>query len=222
METMNARYGVVLTFICLLVVLTGVLTGCAAPAPEAAPAVTPVTPAPASTVSAPCALPPLVVPTPPARIPAYLELDPATNLHMTGSVQYIDVASYRLVVKGRVDRPLSFTYDDLRCLPKKQMRSLLVCPGFFQDMATWAGAPLDVVLAMAGVQAGSTQVLLISADGYATTLPLQNITPDKNDLLAYEWEGQPLPIVHGFPVRAVLPGESGGSWVKWLVALEVQ
>ena len=143
---MSTRWGVVFVVFCFLIVLTA----CASPAPDAAPTAPPATPAPASTLITPCVLPPLVAPTPPARIPDYLELDPATNLHMTGSVQRIDAASYRLVVTGLVDRPLSLAYDDLRCLPKKQVRSLLNCPGFFQDMATWAGAPLDMVLALAG------------------------------------------------------------------------
>ena len=141
---------------------------------------------------------------------------------MTGNVQQIDVASYRLVVTGLVDRPLSLTYDDLRCLPKRQVRTLLECPGFFQDTATWAGAPLDVVLSMAGVQRAGREVRLVSADGYVTDLPLSDITAERDYLLAYEWEGQPLPILHGFPVRAVLPERGGGSWVKWLVALEVK
>ena len=162
------------------------------------------------------------MPTAPARIPEYLELDPATNLHMTGTVQKIDVNTYHLVVKGLVDRPLSLTYDDLRCLTKQEVRSPLICPGYFEDTATWAGVPLDAVLALAGVQKGAVQVRLRSADGFATDLSLLNLSLEKDSLLAYEWEGQPLPILHGFPVRAVLPDQPGGSWVKWLVEMEVE
>ena len=212
---MSTRCGMVLAVFCSLVVLAG----CASSA--ATPSATPPTPAPAPIPITPCVLAPLVVPTPPARIPEYLELDLTTSLHMTGKVQYIDVTSYRLAVTGRVDRPLSLTYDDLRCLPKKQVHSLLECPGFFEDAATWAGAPLDVVLAMAGVQKGSTEIRMLSADGYSAPLLLQDIAPEQDYLLAYEWEGQPLPILHGFPVRAVLPNQPGGRWVKWLVAIEV-
>jgi DMSO/TMAO reductase YedYZ molybdopterin-dependent catalytic subunit len=215
---MSTRCKIALAVFCGLVIMTG----CALPAPTATRVAPPATASSVPIPITPCRIPPLVAPTPPARIPAYLELDLATNLHMTGTVQPIDIASYRLEVKGLVDRSLSLTYDDLRCLPKEQVRSLLECPGFFQDLATWAGAPLDVVLAMAGVQARAARVRLIAADGYAATLPLQDITPEKDYLLAYEWEGQPLPIVHGYPVRAVLPERTGGEWIKQLVALEVQ
>jgi DMSO/TMAO reductase YedYZ molybdopterin-dependent catalytic subunit len=41
-------------------------------------------------------------------------------------------------------------------------------------------------------------------------------------LLAYEWEGKALPVLHGYPVRAVFPGLPGTKWVKWLVAIQVQ
>ena len=37
--------------------------------------------------------------------------------------------------------------------------------------------------------------------------------------LAYEWAGEPLPVVHGFPVRAVFPESGGSFWVKWLVEI---
>jgi len=213
---MITRLCALLALLCCLMVVIGCASPLAPP-PQATPA---GTPAPAAV--APCNLPPLVAPTPPARIPAYLELDPATNLHMTGSVQSIDAASYRLTVTGRVGRPLSLTYDDLRCLPKKEVRSELVCPGFFVDTATWAGAPLDAVLEMAGLPVGAAAVRLRSADGYDATLRLVGATLEKEYILAYEWDGQPLPIVHGYPVRAVLPGVTGGSWIKWLVGIEVE
>jgi sulfane dehydrogenase subunit SoxC len=41
------------------------------------------------------------------------------------------------------------------------------------------------------------------------------------NFLAYEWEGHALPRLHGFPIRAVLPGLEGNQWVKWIVGIEV-
>ena len=40
--------------------------------------------------------------------------------------------------------------------------------------------------------------------------------------LAYEWQRQPVPILHGFPLRAVIPDFGGWTWVKWLVGIEVE
>lgn len=139
---------------------------------------------------------------------------------MTGTAPQIDLESYRLKVTGKIENPLILTYDDLRCLPKLEVHCTLVCPGFFEDTATWAGAPLAPVLELAGVQAGASNVRLISADGYSTYVSLQ-VARREESTLAYEWEGEPVPILHGFPIRAVFPEVQGNTWVKWLVEIEV-
>ena len=139
---------------------------------------------------------------------------------MTGTAPQIDLGSYRLKVTGKVENPLSLTYSDLRCMPKIEVRCTLVCPGFFEDTATWAGAPLAAVLELAGVQTEASNVRLISADGYSNYVSLQ-VARREESFLAYEWEGEPVPILHGFPIRAVFPEVQGNTWVKWLVEIEV-
>lgn len=185
------------------------------PAPARATEAAAPSPAPA------CDLAPVVAPTPPAQIPGYTQVDPATGLHMTGTPQRIDLATYRLQVTGKVVRPLSLTYDDLRCLPRVEQSCLLICPGYFEDTATWAGASLGHVLELAEVQADATSLHLVSADGFAAIIDLETARA-ADSFLAYEWEGEPLPILHGFPVRAVLASQLGGKWVKWLVEIRVE
>lgn len=176
----------------------------------------------AGTVSeSPCSLPPITVPKLPDRIPGYTELDPDTGLHVTGSAQRIDLESYVLEITGKVTQPLALKYDDLRCLPKITSRPALICPGFFEDTATWSGASLEYVLKLAGARKAATHIRLVSADGYAALVEMKEALSGEN-FLAYEWEGKPLPVLHGFPVRAVFPGANGNRWVKWLVRIEVQ
>ena len=209
-----------LRFFWLLAALLGILVGCTTQPSAAVAPLEVETTAPLATeapAAAPCVLPAVVPPTPPAVMPGYTELDPATGLHMTGTPQEIDLDSYRLRVTGLVERPLELTYDELRCLPKVRRQAKLVCPGFFVDEATWAGARIGEVLALAGVQEGATRIKLVGADGYARELAIDEQLTDTG-LVAYEWEGEPLPALHGFPMRIVLPEFSGGNWVKWLVA----
>ena len=175
---------------------------------------------PAGVDSTPCAVPTIVVPTVPPTIPGYAQLDETTGLHVTGKAQKIDLESYRLEVTGKVKHPLKLSYDDLRCMPRIEARPTLICPGFFADTATWAGTPLKSVLELAGVQEKASGIRLISADGYSAPVPLSEALSDKN-FLAYAWEGKPLPILHGFPVRAVFPELDGDTWMKWLVKIEV-
>jgi DMSO/TMAO reductase YedYZ molybdopterin-dependent catalytic subunit len=200
----------------LVLLAAFVLAACTAQPSIETPASRP-SPAPSPTA---CELEPVVVPTPPAETPGYTELDPATGLHVTGTVPEIDLAEWRLEVTGKVDNPLSLTYDDLRCMRKIEVRCTLVCPGFFEDEATWAGVPLADVLERAQVQSGATGVRLIGGDLYNTFVSLEEARA-KDAFLAYEWEGEPLPILHGFPVRAVFPELNGNRWAKWLIQIEV-
>jgi DMSO/TMAO reductase YedYZ molybdopterin-dependent catalytic subunit len=163
-----------------------------------------------------CVLTPVVVPTKPDIIPKSLELDETTGMHMTGFVQELDITSYRLMVSGKVDHPLSLSYDDLRCLPKVTTSASVSCGGFFTDSATWSGVPIRDILTLAGVQPDAVAVKLVSADDYFVNISIEAAF-DPHNFLAYEWQGQPLPILHGFPVRAVFPGMPGNQWLKWLV-----
>jgi DMSO/TMAO reductase YedYZ molybdopterin-dependent catalytic subunit len=193
-----------------------------APSHTPAPSDTPEpsdTPVP-STPALSCSLSPVAAPTA-APYPGYAQLDPYTGLHATGETQVLDLETYRLRISGLVDRPLELSYDEIRCLPRIQDRPLLVCPDTFEDRATWAGASLRDVLKLAGVQAAARQAEFVGADGYRVTLPLERARQPAN-FLAYEWEGEPLPRLHGFPLRAVMPAEIGGYWVKWLVEIRVQ
>ncbi|MBD3305142.1 molybdopterin-dependent oxidoreductase [candidate division KSB3 bacterium] len=174
----------------------------------------------ASETPTPCPGPPVAVPTPPAETPGYAQEDLTTGLHVTGTAQEIDLESYRLEVTGKVENPLSLSFDELRCLPKITDRPTLICPGFFQDVAVWSGASLKAVLEQADVQEDAKSIRLKSADGYSSTVPLEDALTDEN-FLAYEWEGEPVPILHGFPVRAVFPKLPGNRWVKWLIEIEV-
>ena len=168
----------------------------------------------------PCGLPPITIPILPDVIPGYAQLDKTTGLHVTGNPPQIDFASYRLSVTGLVENPISFTYDELRCMPKVTDDPNLACRGFFDDVASWSGVLLSDILEQAKPIEGAERVILISADGYQADISL-GVAMDGESFLAYELEGQPLPILHGFPLRAVIPSREGLYWVKWLVEIQV-
>ncbi|MBN1321503.1 MAG: molybdopterin-dependent oxidoreductase [Thermoleophilia bacterium] len=197
--------------------------GSATTATTSAPATTDSTASSISTTTtvAPADLEPVVVPGLPADIPGYTEVDPATGLHVTGEPVVVELATYRLKVGGKVAKELSLTYDDVRRLPKVTASPLLNCPGFFTDQATWSGASLKAILEMAGVQPDAERIKMKSADGYSISLTLENALRTES-FLAYELMGETLPVLHGFPLRAVIPGKDGNLWVKWLVELTVE
>lgn len=174
-----------------------------------------------SATSDQCNLSLIKIPRWPDYIPSKAELDPATGLHMTGRPVEINLTSYRLKVFGKVDHPLELSYNDLRCMPKVTSKVTIICKGNFEDFSTWAGVPISHVLDQAGVQAGASAVNLNAGDGYSNQASLEeSLSPEA--FLAYEWvDGQPLPVLFGFPLRAVYPAQLGYYDVKWLLEMEV-
>jgi DMSO/TMAO reductase YedYZ molybdopterin-dependent catalytic subunit len=154
--------------------------------------------------------------------PDYLEVDPATGLHITGTPMEVEIATYRLKVTGKVERELSLSYEDILALTPKVTGSLdLVCPGYFVDKAAWSGVPFKTILDMAGVQADAAWVRMKAADGYSIKVELQ-VALEPDSFLAYQLDGKTLPVSQGFPLRAVFPGQEGNRWVKWILELVVE
>jgi len=168
-----------------------------------------------------CGLKPVKAPPYPSVIPGSTQLDETTGLHMTGLVQDIDLPSYRLRVTGLVETELSLQYDELRCLPKVTADPLLVCRGFFEDKANWSGVPIAEILKLAKPLPEATTLTMISADGFKKKLDLAMAMNPEN-FLAYELEGETLPILHGFPLRAVIPEKEGNFWVKWIIEINIE
>ena len=83
--------------------------------------------APAFSAPAMDPLPVLALPPRPAVIPGPDELDPSTNLHMTGKPQFLRADTYRLKVDGKVLHPLRLTYDELRATSGALVGGLTLC-----------------------------------------------------------------------------------------------
>jgi DMSO/TMAO reductase YedYZ molybdopterin-dependent catalytic subunit len=147
-------------------------------------------------------------------------ITPVDKLHITGIAPDIEIESYRLIVDGLVDTPLSLPYEAIMRYPTVSEVDLLVCPGFFADNAEWTGVPLTSLLADAGVQAQAKSVVVHSGN-YRATFSLEDVR-DKGFFLAHTVNGQILPKEHGFPVRLVVQGHVGSEWVKWVDRIEVQ
>jgi DMSO/TMAO reductase YedYZ molybdopterin-dependent catalytic subunit len=158
----------------------------------------------------------------------------------------IDPAAFRLEVKGKVNSPLSLSLTDLKGkFQPFEVVAVNQCSGNSRGFsnprvgggqlgngamgnARWKGVRLRDVLDRAGVAAGARQV---SFNGLDT--PVTEKTPDfvkalelgqamdEDALLAYEMNGEELPMLNGFPLRLVVPGYFGTYWVKHLNEINV-
>jgi DMSO/TMAO reductase YedYZ molybdopterin-dependent catalytic subunit len=159
-------------------------------------------------------------------------------------VPRVDVSTWRLKVEGEVSAPLTLTLEDLKKLPAVELVSVLECAGngrvFYEPPVPglqwgngavgngrWRGVRLADILKRAGIKDSSKELLFDGADIPLGTMPdFQRSIPvkkalDGNTLLAYEMNGETLPVKHGFPLRVIAPGWASDSWVKWLTSIRV-
>jgi DMSO/TMAO reductase YedYZ molybdopterin-dependent catalytic subunit len=142
-------------------------------------------------------------------------------------VPTIDPTTWRLRIHGMVEREITLTYQDLVDRQLTEAWVTLCCVsnevgGDLVGNAHWSGVRVADVLAEAGVLPGADAVLQTSHDGWTCGTPIEVLTDDRDALLALAMNGEPLPVEHGFPVRAVVPGLYGYvSATKWLVDIEV-
>jgi sulfite oxidase len=157
----------------------------------------------------------------------------------------IDPTTWRLQIDGLVNRPRSFSLDQLLGeFPRRQVVATLVCAGLRRDellslggiagelpwgpeavsTGRWSGIPLADVLHAVGVTSDAKHVEFIGLDrverqgnrfGFGGSIDLEKALSEEV-LLATELNGEPLPLAHGFPLRTVVPGWIGARSVKWL------
>ena len=80
----------------------------------------------------------------------------------------------------------------------------------------WTGPWFRDVLATASPLPQARYAHLLSVDGFDEAVDLATVEADPRIVLAYEWNGQPLPVDHGFPLRVYVPGVYGMKQPKWI------
>jgi sulfite oxidase len=159
-------------------------------------------------------------------------------------VPKVELASWRLKIDGEVGSPLTLTMEDLRRMPAVELVAVTECAGngrVFYDPPVpglqwstgsvgngrWRGVRLADLLKRGGIKPSAVEVLFDGADVPLGTMQdfRRSITVkkalDPNTLLAYEMNGETLPVKHGFPLRVIASGWASDSWVKWVTSITV-
>ncbi len=173
-------------------------------------------------------------------------LTPADQFFTTQHLGHpvIDPATYRLKVSGLVERPKTFSLDELRKMRSTDLVFGFECSGNrrpLQGLASngrWTAVPLRAVLDQAGVKPEAREFVFFGTDHgeeevdfrgqmskvdqqFGRSLPREKaLSPEP--LLAYALNGEPLTRHQGFPLRLLVPGWYGVAHVKWLSNIHVQ
>jgi DMSO/TMAO reductase YedYZ molybdopterin-dependent catalytic subunit len=157
----------------------------------------------------------------------------------------IAASDWRLKIEGEVEAPFELNYEALLRMESRTLAATLECAGNNRNFlepkvkgvqwglgavgnASWTGVPLSAVLERARVKSGAIEVILEGADEgeianpprpagkirFARSLPLGKAVNDV--LLAHTMNGEKLPVSHGYPLRAIVPGWYAMASVKWL------
>lgn len=151
----------------------------------------------------------------------------------------VDLDHWRLSVQGLVKNSIELTFADILSLPKIEVADTLECSGNSRSLleekasgnpwtiggvgnAVWGGIRLAAVLDRAGVDTKAAHVAFEGLDQpmgsagiqFTRSIPLAKALD--STILAYEMNGEPLPLEHGYPLRALALGWTGANCVKWL------
>ncbi len=142
-------------------------------------------------------------------------------------VPQVSKNSWKLKIDGLVDNPMELTFDDLLARPQVERYITLSCVsnqvgGTLVGNALWQGVLLKDILEEAGLQAGAEQLASRSVDGWTCGTPVEVIMDGRDAMLAIAMNGEPLPALHGYPVRMVVPGLFGYvSATKWVTDMRL-
>jgi DMSO/TMAO reductase YedYZ molybdopterin-dependent catalytic subunit len=137
-----------------------------------------------------------------------------------------DRCLWRLEVTGSVKNPKTYRFDELAAMPSASQETTLECisnqvgSGLISN-AIWKGVPLHQLIQASGPNANVVQVVFHGADAYSDDVSTE-IAMLPTTLIAYEMNGEPLPLRHGFPARMIVPGMVGEKSVKWLTRIELR
>jgi sulfite dehydrogenase len=165
--------------------------------------------------------------------------------HISQVPTTIDLNTWRLKIGGNTEKELSLSMEDLKKFEKIGYTAVIQCSGngrsFFEPRVfggqwgngamgnvTWAGTRLKDILDRAGLKAGSVDISfngldrppLASVPDLVKSLPVDKALED-DIIVAYEMNGQPLPMLNGYPARLIVPGWYATYWVKSLSEITV-
>jgi DMSO/TMAO reductase YedYZ molybdopterin-dependent catalytic subunit len=152
----------------------------------------------------------------PARIPPGQYLTERFPVLHAGVVPRVDLASWDFRVEGLVERPVRWSYGDIRSMTPVTRTFDIHCVTKWSRLDTeWEGVAVREVMAGVTLRPEASFVLVLAEHGFTANLPLGDFLREEN-LFAYRYGGEELEPDHGWPLRLVVPHLYFWKSVKWV------
>lgn len=137
-----------------------------------------------------------------------------------GYTPIIDTEKFRLIIDGEVENPVTLDLETIYQLPKQSMVIRHVCVEGWAAIVQWGGVRVSDLLQLAQPKASARYAYFLSADRYYESWDLASCLHPQT-LLAYEKNGDPLPVDNGAPLRLASPIKLGYKLSKWVGQITV-
>jgi DMSO/TMAO reductase YedYZ molybdopterin-dependent catalytic subunit len=135
----------------------------------------------------------------------------------------IPLDKWELKIYGRVENQVTLNWAQFLALPQFKDRSDFHCVTTWSQFdMDWEGVAFFTIAELVKPKPEATHVFFKSYDGYSTNNPL-DVCLDDDVLLAHKWNGKPLPVEHGGPVRVIIPKRyawKGAKFVREITILD--
>jgi DMSO/TMAO reductase YedYZ molybdopterin-dependent catalytic subunit len=158
----------------------------------------------------------------PARLPPGQYLTEKWPVLYAGSVPSTDLATWDLRIFGEVESELRLSWDELSALPASENVQDIHCVTRWSRFDTqFKGVHWRELAALVNPKQTANFAIAHAEQGYTANVPISFLEAD-DALLAYEADGAPLGLEHGWPLRLVIPGKYFWKSAKWLRAIELR
>ena len=156
----------------------------------------------------------------PSRVPPGQYVTKDFPVLSAGPTPHTPLASWDFTVRGAVEKPVSWSWETLRALPRETITADIHCVTKWSKLdTTWAGVSVDTLLD--AVSTDARYAMAFCDGGYTTNLPLDDLRGGRA-WVVYEYGGQPLDPAHGGPARLLVPHLYFWKSAKWVRGLELR
>jgi DMSO/TMAO reductase YedYZ molybdopterin-dependent catalytic subunit len=137
-----------------------------------------------------------------------------------GGVPKVNLATWDFTVSGLVDTPLKLTYEQIKALPRREVKADVHCVTRWSMLdSTWGGVPISEVLKLVTLKPDATHVMIHAEGNFTSNLSLDDFARDENMLLDTR-NGETITPEHGWPLRLFVPHLYFWKSAKWVRGFE--